>query len=233
MMSSLMPSEKYSCSASPLMLTKGRTAIAGRSEDGEAGRGRSQPFAADRPPPAPRRGQRLHIADESDALARDGSDQPLLLAAVADRPARSVDTAGKRRIRHDPAAPDRGEQIVLADDTLAILHEIDEQIEDLRLDGNRRYRRGVIRAGRCQAYDPKKETAKQPSGETRPLRELLDQKSSASRAKIKLSAMSFARGAGISGPARGNTTGGCPRSAAARPPPCKGRLQAKPAFLSD
>ena len=32
MMSSLMPSEKYSCSGSPLMLTKGRTAMAGRSD---------------------------------------------------------------------------------------------------------------------------------------------------------------------------------------------------------
>jgi hypothetical protein len=38
MMSSLMPSEKYSCSGSPLMLMKGSTAMAGRSDGGKAGR---------------------------------------------------------------------------------------------------------------------------------------------------------------------------------------------------
>ena len=36
MMSSLMPSEKYSCSGSPLKLTKGSTAMAGRSGGGKA-----------------------------------------------------------------------------------------------------------------------------------------------------------------------------------------------------
>src|SRR5260221_438575 len=35
MMSSLMPSEKYSCSGSPLMLLKGSTAMAGRSGSGK------------------------------------------------------------------------------------------------------------------------------------------------------------------------------------------------------
>ena len=34
MMSSVMPSEKYSCSGSPLMLVKGSTAIEGLSDDG-------------------------------------------------------------------------------------------------------------------------------------------------------------------------------------------------------
>ena len=38
MMSSLMPSEKYSCSESPLMLMKGSTAMAGRSGNGKAAR---------------------------------------------------------------------------------------------------------------------------------------------------------------------------------------------------
>jgi hypothetical protein len=36
MMSSLMPSEKYSCSGSPVMLVKGSTAIAARSGSGSA-----------------------------------------------------------------------------------------------------------------------------------------------------------------------------------------------------
>src|SRR5260370_37610522 len=38
MMSSLIPSEKYSCSGSPLILVKGSTAMAGRSGSGNTGR---------------------------------------------------------------------------------------------------------------------------------------------------------------------------------------------------
>ena len=41
MMSSLIPSEKYSCSPSPLMLSKASTAIAGRSGTGNARGGAS------------------------------------------------------------------------------------------------------------------------------------------------------------------------------------------------
>ena len=41
---------------------------------------------------------RSHVADEANALARDGADQLLLLAAVADRLARGIDAAGQRRI---------------------------------------------------------------------------------------------------------------------------------------
>jgi hypothetical protein len=79
----------------------------------------------------------VHSADKTDAPARDGADELLLLAAVAHRLARRRDTTGKRRIRHDPAAPHRGEEIVLADHGVAVLHQVGEQIEDLRLYGNR------------------------------------------------------------------------------------------------
>ena len=34
----------------------------------------------------------------------------------------------------DPTAPDRGDQIVLADHTVAVAHQIEQQIEHLRLD---------------------------------------------------------------------------------------------------
>ena len=87
--------------------------------------------------PARRRSTlRAHVADEAQALARDGADQLLVLAAVADRLARGVDAAGQGRIRHDAAAPDRRDEIVLADDAVAVLHQVDQQVEDLRLDGN-------------------------------------------------------------------------------------------------
>ena len=77
-----------------------------------------------------------HVANEAKPLACDGADQFLLLAAVADRLARGVDTAGQGRIRHDSAAPDRGQQIVLADDAVAVFHQVDQEIEHLRLYGD-------------------------------------------------------------------------------------------------
>src|SRR6266852_2967199 len=80
---------------------------------------------------------RAHSTDEAEALARDGADQLLVLATVADRLSRGVDAAGQRRIRHDPAAPDRSDEIVLADDVVAILHQVDQQVEHLRLDMDR------------------------------------------------------------------------------------------------
>src|SRR5467141_3611191 len=138
MMSSLMPSEKYSCSASPLMLTNGSTATAGRSGNGKAGHDRSRTSPGG---PMACAGSRpfdlaLHSADEPEALARNGADQLLVLAAVADRLSHSVDAAGQRRIRNDPAAPDRSDEIVLADDPVAVLHQINQEIEYLRLNGN-------------------------------------------------------------------------------------------------
>ena len=80
---------------------------------------------------------RAHRADEAKALARDGADQPLVFAAVADRLARGIDAAAQGRIRNDPAAPDRRDEIIFADDAVAVLDQIDQQVEHLRLDGNR------------------------------------------------------------------------------------------------
>src|SRR4051812_47188812 len=75
----------------------------------------------------------VHRADEAKALARKGPDQLLLLAVVADGIASGVDAAVECRIRHDPAAPYQGNEIVSADDLIAVLQEMDEQIEYLRL----------------------------------------------------------------------------------------------------
>ena len=77
-----------------------------------------------------------NVADEAKALARDGADQALVPAAVADCPARRVDPAGQGGFRDDPPVPDLFNQIVLGDDAVAILDEIDEEVEHLRLDGN-------------------------------------------------------------------------------------------------
>ena len=76
------------------------------------------------------------LADEAESLARDGADQALLLAAVADRLAHRVDVAGQSRFGNDASGPDRVQKGILADDVLAVLHEVKQQIEDLRADRN-------------------------------------------------------------------------------------------------
>ena len=76
----------------------------------------------------------MHLADKAKTFPRDGADDGLIPAAVADRLARRVDPAGQGRFRNDPAIPDIFDQIVLGDDALAIFDQINQQIEDLRLD---------------------------------------------------------------------------------------------------
>jgi hypothetical protein len=80
--------------------------------------------------------RRMHVADKTQSFARNGADQLLFVAAVAHRFARGVDTAGQGRVRHDPVMPDRRDEIVLADNAVAVLHQINQQIEHLRFDGN-------------------------------------------------------------------------------------------------
>jgi len=46
---------------------------------------------------------------------------------------RRCDPAVERRIGDDPPAPHRRQQIVLADDALAVPQQVDEEVEDLRL----------------------------------------------------------------------------------------------------
>ena len=115
------------------MLLNGSTAIAGRSGSGNgAGAAASARFCQ-------RRGQMrpsdmlVHGANEANALPRNGPDQLLFLAVVADRVPRGVDAAVERRVRHDPAAPYQGDEIVPADDTVAVLQQMNQQVEHLRL----------------------------------------------------------------------------------------------------
>ena len=58
-----------------------------------------------------------------------------------------------------PGTTDRRQAIVLADDPVAVLHGVDEQIEHLRLDGNRAGAAARAHVGRHQAYDRQKEIA--------------------------------------------------------------------------
>src|ERR1700712_4102301 len=75
----------------------------------------------------------VHGADEAKAFARKGPDQLLLLAVVADGISSGVDAAVEGRVRHEPSAPHPGNKVVPADDLVAVLQEMDQQIEHLRL----------------------------------------------------------------------------------------------------
>src|SRR4029453_11892379 len=52
------------------------------------------------------------------------------------RPLCGWHSAVKSRVRHDPAAPNRSDKIVLANNAVAVLDEIQQQVEHLRLKRN-------------------------------------------------------------------------------------------------
>src|SRR5262245_22397182 len=92
----------------------------------------------------------LHVANEAQALAWDRPHQLLLIAAIADRLAHRIDAAVEGRIRNNPATPYGRDQIVLADHAVAILDEIDQEIENLRLDRDDRAARAQLPALRVE-----------------------------------------------------------------------------------
>ena len=70
----------------------------------------------------------------TNSLRDIGYDFP---SAVADRPSRCVDPAGQRRVGYDPSSPDRGNEIILADDPIVVLDQVNQKIEHLLLYRNR------------------------------------------------------------------------------------------------
>jgi hypothetical protein len=67
-------------------------------------------------------------------LARYSADEFLRRTGVAERPAGRVDARRDCRIRDNPASPDTGDHIVSADNALSVLHEVNNQVENLRFD---------------------------------------------------------------------------------------------------
>jgi hypothetical protein len=59
-----------------------------------------------------------------------------VLTRVPYHPPDSVDATTQSRFRNDPAAPDRGEQIILAHHPITVANQKDQKIEHLRLDRN-------------------------------------------------------------------------------------------------
>jgi len=75
------------------------------------------------------------LTNESYALAREGPDQPLIIATVADRSACGVDPRGQGRVRNDASMPYLGKQVVPADDAFAVADQVLQKIKNLRLNG--------------------------------------------------------------------------------------------------
>src|SRR5262249_39415565 len=76
----------------------------------------------------------VDIADETKAALVQRANEALIVATVAERATRRADARAERRFRDDTALPDRVEQLVLGDDSIPVSHEMNEQIEHLRLD---------------------------------------------------------------------------------------------------
>src|SRR5262245_43668808 len=79
----------------------------------------------------------LHLADETESLPSACADVLLPLTAVANSAARGVDAIAQRRFRYDPSLPDGRQQLVLADHVIAVLDQMQQQVEDLRFEMHR------------------------------------------------------------------------------------------------
>jgi len=132
--SSVIPSAKYSCSGSfeRFLLRIVREIGEGQDDDRQA----PHRFNLGGPGIDGHCGLLLlpHDADKADAPTGHGADQTLRLSTVADRFSHGIDAAGHRRFRDDPAAPDRLQEIVLADDAFAVPNQVDQEVEDLRFE---------------------------------------------------------------------------------------------------
>ena len=78
--------------------------------------------------------RRLDVADETKSALVHRANESLIVAIVAERTPRGADAGAQRCFRHNAALPNRIEQLVLADDPVAVTNEVNEQIEHLRLD---------------------------------------------------------------------------------------------------
>jgi hypothetical protein len=65
--------------------------------------------------------------DKAKAFPREGANAGLLLASVADGLAHGIDPAGQRRFGDNAAGPDRGNQIIFANDAITIFDEIERE----------------------------------------------------------------------------------------------------------
>ena len=61
-------------------------------------------------------------------------NKKLICSVIAKYTPRAIDAAGERGFRDDPAIPDRVDQLILAHNPITVAHQVDDDIEHLRLD---------------------------------------------------------------------------------------------------
>src|SRR6516165_9474694 len=125
--SSTIPSAKYSCSGSSLMLSNGSTAIEGLSVSAMAG----VDFAVWNDRGSGRQIGLMHRANKTKALSWQCFDETSLFTRIADHRSSRVQTSRQRRIRYDTSLPYRAHEVVLADDALPVSDQVIKQIENL------------------------------------------------------------------------------------------------------
>src|SRR5262245_15601000 len=76
------------------------------------------------------------LPNESESTLMLRANEALIVAAVAQRPPRSTDAGAERCVGDETTLPNCFDQLILAHDSVAMLDEVDDQIEDLRLDVN-------------------------------------------------------------------------------------------------
>src|SRR5262245_50978784 len=78
----------------------------------------------------------VNVADKTKSALVQRAYEALVAAAVAERAPCRADAGAQRRLRDDAALPNHVDQLVLADDPIAVANQVNEQIEHLRLEVN-------------------------------------------------------------------------------------------------
>ena len=79
---------------------------------------------------------RLNGPDKPETALIQRSDEFLFGSAIAYGPPGGTDAGAQGRLRNGAALPDGVDQFVLGDDPVVIANEVNEQVENLRLDGH-------------------------------------------------------------------------------------------------
>src|SRR4029079_17019776 len=81
-------------------------------------------------------GGRLHGSDKSETALIQRWDKLLFGPGIADSPSCRADARAQGRLRNGAALPHRFDQLILGDDTVVVANKVNQQVEDLRLEGH-------------------------------------------------------------------------------------------------
>jgi hypothetical protein len=93
----------------------------------------------------------VHRRHEAEAAAMQRADDLLVVPGVVDGLSRGLDPAAEGGFRHEAPLPDFLVELVLRDCSVAVLQEIAQEVEDLRLDGPGGRPGGAVRTAPCPA----------------------------------------------------------------------------------